>query len=273
MRRRKRAVIASVVVVVVVVAVAAGLYAFHRSSSSSPLKKFVRGGGGGGDSNAISIYAPSELSKPLQLVTTTFQQENPGTTFQFTLGPSADLKKRMGEGETPNLYIDSSSATAQMPPKARPASQPAAFGYDWVQLAVAHGNPKGVHDLGVFGGGDLITGICAPELLCGKAGAQALQGAGVTAAPKVVTSNVGELTDGLKSGRIDAVLLLRTDLRSVLTSIRTPPIPPGSNFRVDYQMLQLRRSGPSDQFIQWVEGSPSARHALRFSGMLSFYDG
>jgi ABC-type molybdate transport system substrate-binding protein len=88
----------------------------------------------------------------------------------------------------------------------------------------------------------------------------------------VVARNVSELTDGVKTGRLDAVLLLRSDIRSVLTSVVTPPIPAQSTFRVDYQIAQFRNSAPSDQFSQWLQGSPTARHALRFAGMLSFYD-
>jgi hypothetical protein len=42
---------------------------------------------------------------------------------------------------------------------------PAPFGYDYVQLAVSQGNPKGVNGLDVFGSGNLVTGICASEML------------------------------------------------------------------------------------------------------------
>jgi molybdate transport system substrate-binding protein len=226
-------------------------------------------GGSGGESNAISIYAPNQLSKVLEQVTTAFQQENPGTTFQFTLGPSDELAKRVRDGQKPNLYIDVGSAIDPVSAKARGTVAPVAFGYDIVQLATMRGNPKQV-ELAAFGNSALNTGICGPELFCGKLDTLVLDGVGVKTTPKVVTNNVGELTDGLKNGQIDAVLLLRTDLRSALANITTPPMP--STFRIDYKMLQLRNGGPANQFIQWVQGSPNARHALRFAGMLSFYD-
>jgi molybdate transport system substrate-binding protein len=160
---------------------------------------------------------------------------------------------------------------AQLPAKERPTAAPVPFGYDFVQLAVKSGNPKQINGLDVFGAGSpVITGICAPELLCGRADAQALQKAGVNAAPKVVASNVSELTDGVKTGRIDAVLMLRTDLRSVLTSTKNVRIP--AEVRVDYEMAQFRSGGASDLFNTWVQGSPTARNALRFAGMLSFYE-
>ena len=57
-----------------------------------------------------------------------------------------------------------------------------------------------------------------------------------------------------------------------LTSIATPQLPAESNFRVDYQMLQLRTGGPGEQFVLWLQGSPSARQILRNAGMLSYYD-
>ena len=100
------------VLVVVFFVVVAGLYVYvHRGKGSSPLKSFIQGGkGGSANSNAVTIYAPNDLSAPLQQVTTTFQQENAGTTFQFTLGSSAELQKRIANGQTPDIYIDSTIA-------------------------------------------------------------------------------------------------------------------------------------------------------------------
>jgi molybdate transport system substrate-binding protein len=274
-KHRKVAVIfVAAVLVLVLAAVGAGLYIVNRTDNPvETITKPGRGADATSDSNTISIYAPNELSKPLERVTTAYQQENPGTTFQFTLGPTSELMKRIRAGNKPTLYIDVVGVIDQLPAKERPKAPPVPFGYDIVQLAVKSDNPKQINSLDVFGpGSPVVTGICAPELFCGRADAQALQRAGVNPAPKVVASSVSELTDGVKSGRIDAVLLLRTDLRSVLTSIKTPRTPAQDNFRVDYQIAQFRRSGPSDQFNQWVQGSPTARDALRFAGMLSFYE-
>jgi molybdate transport system substrate-binding protein len=267
-------IVVTAVLVLLLAAVGAGMYIANRSDN--PVKTITRAGRGEQGQlyrDTISIYAPSELSKPLEGITSAFQREQPGTTFQFTLGPSTELAKRIRDGEKPSLYIDTTSAIDQIPANARRAAEPTPFGYDWVQLAVKRDNPKQVNGLDSFGGGSPITtGVCGPELLCGRAGAEALQRAGVNPAPTVVTTNVDELTDGVKTGRIDAVLALRTNLRRVIPSITTPPIPDQSRYRVDYQMLQLKTGGPGDQFVQWLQGSPSARQVLRSAGMLSYYD-
>jgi len=265
---RKLAVFVGALLVLIVVG-AVAFVLLTRGNGSNVITRTVRGEGGG-EGNTISIYAPNQLSKSLERVTTAFQQENPGTTFQFTLGPSADLSQRIRSGQLPSLYIDTSSAVDPVA-KTRAKAPPVAFGYDMIQLVVPKGNPKQVSGLDAFGGGSAVnTGMCAQQEFCGGAAAYALKAAGVIAAPKVVTNNVGDLTDGVKAGSIDAVLLPRTDVRSVLTSITNLPLP--QIFRIDYQRAQFRKGGPSDQFIQWVQTSPSAREALRFSGMLSFYD-
>jgi molybdate transport system substrate-binding protein len=227
------------------------------------------GQGEAGDPNTISIYAPSQLSKPLERVTTAFQQEHPGTTFQFTLGPGSELAKRIQQGQTPSIFIDTADSLQTI--RARPTAPPVAFGYDWVQLAVRRGNPKQVHGLDAFAAGSAVTtGICTPDLFCGQAGQRVLQAARINAAPKVVTSDANELAQGVKNGSIDAVLLPRTDIRSVLTSI--DPVAFGNTYRIDYQMAQFQRGGPGDQFIQWLQTAPTARQTLRLAGMLSFYD-
>jgi len=266
-------------IVVLFVAVAAGVYVFR--GDDSPLRTITRGGSGaagpgggdGGDPNTISIYAPSELSKILERVTTAFQRERPGTTFQFTLGPTADLAERIQNGQAPSIYVDTNGAIAKLPPKVKGTAAPTPFGYDIVQLAVKKGNPKQINGLNAFGSGSpMTTGICATQLPCGWADSQALQRAGVSAAPKVVASNPSELTDGVKSGQIDAILLLRTDLRAAITGITNIAIPPQSIVRVDYQMLKFKTGGAAEEFLNWLQGSPSARQVLRLAGMLSFYD-
>jgi molybdate transport system substrate-binding protein len=275
-KRRKVAVILlAAVLVLVLAAVGAGLWIVNRGDN--PVETITKPGSGAdatSDSNTISIYAPNELSKVLERVTTAFQQENPGTTFQFTLGPTSELMKRIREGNKPTLYVDVVGVVSQLPPKERPKVPSVPFGYDLVQLVVHKDNPKQVKGLDVFAAGSpVVTGMCAPELLCGRADAQTLQRAGVSAAPKVVSSNVVELTDGIKSKNIDAVLMLRTDLRSVLMSTVNVRIPKDTYTRVDYEIAQFRRGAATDQFSQWLQGSPTARQTLRLAGMLSFYDG
>jgi molybdate transport system substrate-binding protein len=281
-RHRRLAVIVSAALVIIVLG--AVLYVFlTRNDSSNVVTRTVRGaagaagagdGGGGGDTNTISIYAPSELSKIMERVTTTYQRERPGTTFQFTLGPTADLAERIRNGQTPSIYVDTNGSIAKVPPKVKATAAPIPFGYDIVQLAVKRGNPKQINGLNAFGSGSpMTTGICATQLPCGWADAQTLQRAGVNAAPKVVAGNPSELTDGVKSGQIDAVLLLRSDLRAAITGISNIAIPPQSIVRVDYQMLKFKTGGPTDEFFNWMQGSPSARQVLRLAGMLSFYDG
>jgi molybdate transport system substrate-binding protein len=269
-RNRKALVMGALLVVIVAGAV---LYVLlTRGSDSNVITRTVEGDGGG-DSTTIAIYAPNELSKPLERVTTAFQQERPGTTFQFTLGPTAELTKRIENGEGPSLYIDMQGSLERLPARMQPKDAAIPFGYDIVQLAVQAGNPKGVNGLDVFRSGSAqTTGICSTQLPCGYADAQALQRAGVNPTATVVTDNVVELTDGVKAGRIDAVLLLRTDIRPVLTSILDVPIPPESKIRLDYQMAPFRTNGTTTQFITWLQGSPTARDVLRRAGMLSFYD-
>jgi molybdate transport system substrate-binding protein len=226
------------------------------------------GGGGSTNGNTISIFAPTQLSKSLERVTTAYQQEHPGTTFQFTLGPGADLANRIQQGQKPSLYVDTPDALASV--KARPTAPPVNFGYDWVQLAVRRGNPKQVRGLDAFAASSpFTTGTCSADLFCGQVDNRVLQAAGVNAAPRVVTSNVGDLTDGVSNGTIDAVLLPRTEIRAVLTKIDPVPLP--NTVRVDYQIAQFE-NGPPDTFIQWLQTAPTAREALRLAGMLSFYD-
>jgi molybdate transport system substrate-binding protein len=273
-KHRKVAVIVGALLVVVVFGAVAFVF-ITRNDGSNVITRTIPGAGGGGgsgDSNTISIYAPNELSKVLELLTTSFQQERPGKTFQFTLGPTNELIARIKGGQKPNLYIDTKAAIDQVSEKVKPVATPVAFGYDVVQLAVPPGNPKRVSDMSIFAAGSPYTsGLCAQQLPCGVAGAQTLQRAGVNAAPKVVASNVNELVAGVRGGRVDGALMLRRETRGSIGKISKVGIPADDAVRIDYQAAQFGGGGATE-LINWLQGSPAARGILRVTGLLSFWE-
>jgi molybdate transport system substrate-binding protein len=276
-RHRKLAILVGVLLVLVFFAGVAYVV-LVRSDDSNVITRTVPGAtggddGAGGDAKTISIYAPSELSKVLELLTTSFQQERPGTTFQYTLGPTNELIARVKGGQKPNLYIDTKAAIDEVSAGVKPVATPVAFGYDVVQLAVPLGNPKQVSDMSIFAAGSPYTsGLCAQQLPCGVAGAQTLQRAGVNAAPKVTVSNVDELLAGVRGGRVDGALMLRSETRRALARISKVAIPPDDAVRIDYQAAHFGGGGATDEFINWLQGSPTARGVLRTRGLLGFWD-
>ena len=78
-------------------------------------------------------------------------------------------------------------------------------------LAVAAGNPGSVADLGAIGRTDLLIGLCAPEVPCGRLAVDATTTLGVTPAPDTEEASARALAAKLASGEIDAALVYRTD--------------------------------------------------------------
>jgi len=230
-------------------------------------------GAGGGTSGSVDVYAPPELTRVLEQLTTTFQQEFPDVSFAFTFAAGGELGDRIENGREPDVYVDVPGAVEPLSEGDRAEADPVDFGSDVLQLVVARGNPKGVGGLDAFGADSpVVAGLCEDDVACGYAGAGTVQASGVTPTPDVLAPTGAELLEILVAGRADAALVFRTDARSYLSRLTNVPIPPDRVVTINYQMVLMTNSEPGRAFFDWVQTSQSARQVLRTRGLLSFYD-
>jgi molybdate transport system substrate-binding protein len=229
-------------------------------------------GAGAGTSGGIDVYAPPELTRGLEQLTTAFQQEFPGVSFAFTFAAGGELRDRIQDGEEPDLYISTSGDVAPVAEGDRAEAEPVDFGSDRLQLVVARGNPKGVGGLEVFGADSpVVAGLCEEDVACGYAGAGTVQASGVTPAPDVLAPSGAELLEIIVGGRADAGLVFRSDARNYLSKITHVRIPPERAVTINYEMLLMTDSEAARAFFDWIQTAESARQVLRTRGLLSFY--
>ena len=81
-------------------------------------------------------------------------------------------------------------------------------------LAVADGNPGDVRGLADLANPDLLIGLCAPEVPCGRLAVEATTALGVVASVDTEEASARALTTKLTTGEIDAGLIYRTDALS-----------------------------------------------------------
>jgi molybdate transport system substrate-binding protein len=229
-------------------------------------------GAGAGTSGGVDVYAPPELTRALEQLTTTFQEQFPGVSFAFTFAAGSELRDRIQDGEEPDLFISTTGDVTPVAEGDRAEADPVDFGSDLLQLIVARGNPKAVDGLGAFGPDSVVVaGLCEEDVACGYAGYGTVQATGVTPTPDVLAPSGAELLKILVQGRADAALVFRTDARDHLRNITNIPIPPESATTINYQMLLMTDSEPARAFFDWIQTSQSARQVLRIRGLLSFY--
>jgi molybdate transport system substrate-binding protein len=248
-----------------IIAVLLLLAACDDSGSDEP-----RGGGAGGKGGAVTIFAPPGLTRPLEVLTTVFQKEAPGATFEFTFGRKKELQQRMQRGNPPDLYIDDSGAMESVANSDQAQGPPVDVGFDLMQLVVPKGNPKGVVEgLAAFGNGSpVVSGLCERTLACGYAATQVLGSAGVSPAPDVVNPNATDLLQAVVRGEVDVALLYRTEIRPRFFRTSVLQVPSANNVRVDYQVVLLRSDDTARRFVEWVQGSENSRRVLQVLGLL-----
>jgi molybdate transport system substrate-binding protein len=88
--------------------------------------------------------------------------------------------------------------------------------------------------------------LCAPEVPCGKFGAQALRKAGVTATPKSLEENVKGVVSKVTLGEADAGLVYVTDAKAAGDKADGVGIPEEQNVIAAYPMGLLKQAANAD---------------------------
>src|SRR5581483_5864258 len=101
---------------------------------------------------------------------------------------------------------------------------------------VAKGNPKKITGLADFNKPSVSFVLCAPEVPCGKYGAQALGKAGVKAQPKSLETNVKAVVTKVTSGAVDAGIGYVTDAMAAAATATGVDIPDRYNVAAVYPM-------------------------------------
>lgn len=169
--------------------------------------------GAKGDADTALVFAPSSLAP--------FEAELDAALIESGIGPvewvfagSQSLVAQLIDGAPADVLITADAATF---------ARANAAGVTWddgrnlvanrLVLAVAPGNPGGVSSLDDLGRRDLLVGVCAPEVPCGRLAVAATNGR-VAIDADTEEANVRALTTKLSAGELDVGLVYRTDARA-----------------------------------------------------------
>ena len=100
--------------------------------------------------------------------------------------------------------------------------------------------------------------LCAPQVPCGAAAAQALAAAGVTARPDTLEQDVKAALSKVRLGEVDAALVYRTDVLSAGDDVRGIGVPEAAAVVNDYPIAALVGSRNGDGAAAFVDRVLSA---------------
>src|SRR3989441_5852677 len=134
------------------------------------------------------------------------------------------------------------------------AGAPQVFAHNRLEIAVANGNPKGVHSLADLARSGLVVVLADPSVPAGKYAAQALAKAGVTVHPASLEQQVTGVLSKVALGEADAGIVYHSDIVSS-GQVDGVVIPDTQNVIADYPIAVLMSAqnvagaGPLADFV------------------------
>ena len=222
--------------------------------------------GSEGPRTTITVFAAASLTEAFTAVGRQFESAN-GTKVSFSFGASSSLAQQVANGAPADVL-----ATADEQSMRRVAdrlAQPAiVFAHNRLAVVVRRGNPKGIGSLADLARPDVIVVLCAPEVPCGRFGAQATSRAGVEVRARSLEPDVKGVVSKVSLGEADAGIAYVTDIRPAAGQLEEVTIPPEHNVVARYPIAPLRGSKSPESAKAFADFVPSlsGRAALDKAG-------
>src|SRR2546427_11749074 len=209
----------------------------------------------------LTIFAASSLQPAFGKIGNQFQanevkaQGHVVNALSFVFAGSQMLTQQLGEGAAADIFASADIAhMTQVNGGGLVASPPRVFAHNRLEIAVARGNPKGIHTLADLARSGLVVVLADPSVPAGKDARQALAKAGVNVKPASLELQVTAVLTKVALGEADAGIVYVSD---IVTSGKVDgiAIPDAQNVIADYPIAQLKAAQNEDgaqRFISFL---------------------
>lgn len=161
----------------------------------------------------LVVFAAASLQGSFDELAEAFEKKHPDYPVDpIVYDGSQALATQIVDGASVDVIAFANEPSFTPVADADAAGDPTIFATNTLQIAVAPGNPKGIHDLDDLANKDLSVVLCAPEVPCGTASQTLLDDAGVDVTPVSEETNVTSVVTRVKNGEADAGLVYATDV-------------------------------------------------------------
>ncbi|MDH2425274.1 molybdate ABC transporter substrate-binding protein [Sphaerisporangium sp. TRM90804] len=221
-----------------------------------------------GEATTLTVFAAASLTGVFTELGTAFEAAHPGTTVRFNFGSSSTLAQQIVQGAPADVFAAASPATMKIVTDASLAAGPVTFARNTLQIAVPAGNPARVDDLADLADPKVKVALCAEQVPCGAAAAEALRAAGVRVTPVTLEQDVKATLTKVELGEVDAALVYRTDVLASGGEVSGIDFPEAAKAVNDYPIAPLSQApapGAARGFVDLVL-SQRGRDALTGAG-------
>ena len=216
-------------------------------------------------SEPLLVFAAASLTDAFGDLVADFATRNE-VEVHLSFGGSSALREQILDGAPADVFASADPETmAAVVQAGHAASEPATFARNHLVLAVPLGNPAGVTGLSDLGRDELLVGLCAAPVPCGRLAALVLDDAALTARPDTLEPDARALRSKLEHAELDVGLVYASD---VWDSDRIEDVDPVDGDRTaldrstDYPAVALRGAHPAAaDFVAYLR-SDHARSIL-----------
>ncbi len=171
------------------------------------------GGGGAGGPGTVRVAAASSLAEVVDGLAGVLGDAEDPVAVEADLAGSSTLATQLLEGSPADVFLSADAETmARVVEGGVAAGDPVAFATNGLVLAVPAGNPGGVTGLADLADPDLLVGLCAPEVPCGRLARAELGEDDVAVRPDTEEPDVRSLLAKVAAGELDVGLVYATDV-------------------------------------------------------------
>lgn len=257
-RRRARAVAGVAALGLALVACGGGADERADGAPAAPAATAAGEGGTGQVEGTVTVLAAASLTDAFGEIEGAFEAANPGADLAVSYGGSSALRDQVLSGQPADVFASASGTVMDDLVEAGAVDgDPQGFATNELEIVVPAGNPAGIDGLADLADEDALVGLCAEEVPCGDLGRQALEKAGVDAAPDTNEPDVRSLLDKVASGELDAGLVYATDVASAGDAVEGIAIPADDNVVATYPIAGLADAPNAEgaaAFVAFVTG-------------------
>ncbi|MDQ4137668.1 MAG: molybdate ABC transporter substrate-binding protein [Actinomycetota bacterium] len=222
--------------------------------------------GTGTESPQLVVYAAASLSGVFEHIGDEFEAAT-GAHVVLNFAGSSDLLAQLEQGASADVLATADERTMDAASEAGLlAGPPEIFARNSLAVALAPGNPAGIHSLEDLAG-DVLLVVCAAQVPCGNATGLFAERASLALSPVSEESSVSDVLAKVGSGEADAGIVYRTDLGRAAAGVEELEIPEAVNVTTSYPIAALgtRTGSLGGEFIDFVLG-PAGQRLLAEAG-------
>ncbi len=221
-------------------------------------------------SGSLTVFAASSLTEAFQDEQQTLIGKYPSLHLTYSFAGSGTLVTQIQAGAPADIIATADPVSMQQLQTAGLVETPTVFANNLLEIAVAPGNPKGIHSLADLANPALKVVIEDPSQPAGKYTAEALKNANVVVHPVSEPLDVKSTLATVTSGNADAAVVYVSDVVSAGSTVTGVPIPSSQNIIAVYPIAILKSSknqAADKAFVNEIV-SGTGQQALKNAGFL-----